>query len=425
MPIRSSRTNNRILPANSRSVDVAKTMLDRVVPVQQRRYANALEVNGYETLVYNRLRHGTACSCQNRRGAAATVLDERGKLKPGHMDELLTGGLSFKVQPYGTREPMRSDLRAVRGAGPAKHDDQMFDGAEDGEDLADFDLDGEFDNPNTTVTHAANGDVDNNQDQDIIDNQDLDDEAEVFDGETYVNDSKCAVCFGTGFVGGFSLLNGLRLVMCTQWDATKLTIQGTIEANQIPNAFMSTRVDFKATLPKGVIGIDTFRVWNNDKQTQPSSILIDNLPYSVGLCRAFCDGREHTISILYDKLTYFTHVELQFNLSTTRALFELPRKTDGSNMALAEAAEDMQLNCSPSIPSLEREDMLIECTLGKAMIVQSVTDWKTSKRDILGWDASIRVLQPSELLNLLPRRRTVHQKSTFMVRDNSDGRRRT
>lgn len=421
MPFR-SKTNNRILPANSRSVDVAKQMLERSVPVQQRRYANAFEVNGYETLVYNRLRHGLACSCQNRRGSAATILDESGKLRPGHMDELLTGGLSFKVQPYGTREPMRGDLRAIRGAGPAKHDDQMFDGAEDSDALTDYDIDDDFDSPNTTRTHAADGDVD-----DVLDDtgQNPDDESEIFDAEEYVNDSKCTVCFGTGFVGGFSLLNGLRLVMSTQWDPAKLSVSGTIEANRIPHAFMADRVDFTVTLPKGVVGVDTLRCWNNDRQTFPSSILIDNLPYSVGLLRAFCDGREHTVSILHDKLTYWTHLELQFNLSTQRALFELPRKTDGSNMQLVEAAEDMQLNVSPMVPNLDREDLLIECTLGKAMVVQSVTDWKTAKREILGWDASIRVLQPSEILNLLPRRRTTHQKSTYMVRDNQDGRRRT
>jgi hypothetical protein len=105
-------------------------------------------------------------------------------------------------------------------------------------------------------------------------------------------------------------------------------------------------------------------------------------------------------------------------------LFELPRKTDGSNMQLTEAAEDMQINVSPQVPNIEREDILVECTLGKGMVVQSATDWKTAKRDILGWDVNVRVLQPNEIVNMLPRRRSTHQKSTYMVRDNMDGSRR-
>ena len=421
MPFKRS-SNNRVLPANSRTVDVAKAMLERVVPVQQRKYANTFEVNGYETLVYNRLRSGTPCSCQSSRKAAATILDESGKLKPGRMNELLTGGMSFKVQPYGTREAARPDTDALRGGKPKRHPEgQIFDGAEDGEHLTDFDLDDGFTNPNTTVTHAADDVTDNSELP-----EEMDDAVDQYDGESYANDTKCAICFGTGYVGGFTLLNGLRLVMCTQWSGKKLNVAGgTIEINRSPHAFMATQVDFKAILPKGIVGVDTFRVWNNDRMVHPDAILIDSLPYSMDLLRALCDGREHTISIRFTQLTYWTHVELQFNTSDQRALFELPRKTDGSNMNLADGTEEMQLNASPAIPNLSREDLLVECTLGKAMIVESVTDWKTAKRQILGWDVNIRVIQPSELLDLLPRRRPTHQQTTYMIRDNCAGHRRT
>lgn len=418
------RSNNRVLPANSRAVDVAKQMLERVVPVQQLRYANALEVNGYETMVYSRLKHGTVCSCQSRRGAAATLLDENGKLKPGHMDTLLSGGLSFRVQPYGTKDPQRSDLRDIRGAEQQKEGDDVFLDDDGGNQLADFDIEDDLENPHTTVTHAPNEDEEDAQD--IIDHSELDDNTTGFDAEQYTNDTKCAICFGSGYVGGFSLLNGLRLVLTTQWDQTALRlVNGTIETNRTPYSFMSQEVQFTVVFPKGVAGVDTFRVWNNDMQTHPSAILIDNLPYSMDLLRAFCDGRAHTLTVKHDKLTYWTHVELQFNLSDKIERFELPRKTDGSNMSMVDPAEDMALNASPTIPDLQREDVLVECTLGKALIVNSVTDWKTSKRNILGWDVNARVIQPAELLNLLPRRRSTHQQTTWMVRDNADGRRRT
>ena len=420
MPFKHS-SNNRILPPNSRTVDVAKAMLDRVVPIQQRKYANSFEVNGYETLVYNRLRHGVACSCQSHRRAAATVLDETGKLKPGQMDKLLTGGLSFKVQPYGTREAARPDVDALRGGKPKRHPEgQIFDGAEDGKHLADFDLDDGFDNPNTTVTHAE----DDLQDSSEIP-ETLDEAVQVFDSDDEVNDTKCAICFGTGYVGGFSLLNGLRLILCTQWNPKKLAVQGTIELNRTPHAFMVSSATFKVVLPKGVEGVDTFRVWNNDHPVIPKSITIDSLPFDNGVLRALCDGMEHTIALTFADLTMFTHIELQFNMSKQRALFEFPRKSEGSNMNLADGTEDMQLNASPAIPTIGREDVLVECTLGKVLVVQSVTDWKTAKRQMLGWDINIRVIQPSEILDLLPRRRTTHQKSTYMSRDNSAGNRRT
>jgi hypothetical protein len=416
------RTNNRILPANSRTADVARTVLDALVPIQQRKYANAFEANGYETLVYNRLKHGVACSCQGDRKAAATILGEDGKLKPGHMEKLLTGGLSFKIGPYGVKEPMREDLRTIRGGKPQPNDERKFDVMDNDKPLADFDLESEdLDNPYATQTTTQNGDEDDAQD--IID-QTTDDVSENFDGEEYVSDTKCAVCFGTGYVGGFSLLNGLRLVMSTQWtDITDL--QGSIEINRQPHAFFVTSVSFRVVFPKGVMGVDTFRLWNNDIQIHAQSMKIDNLSYSMDLLRAKCDGLPHTVTIAFERLTYFTHVEFQFNMSVQRALFEFPRGSFGSNMQLVENLEDMQLNASPTIPNIEREDMLVECTLGKAMVVSAVTDWKTAKRQILGWDVTVRALQPAELLNLLPRRHPVHQKTTYMVRDNSDGVRRT
>lgn len=416
------RTNNRILPPNSRTADVARKTLDALVPIQQRKYANAFEANGYETLVYNRLKHGLACSCQGDRKAQATVLGEDGKLKPGQMEKLLTGGLSFKIGPYGVKEPMREDLRAIRGGKAQPNDDRKFDVMDNDKRVADFDLESDdLDNPYATKTKAQNGDEDDAQD--ILD-QTTDDVSQNFDGEEYVNDSKCAICFGTGYVGGFSLLNGLRMVICTQWtDITAMA--GTIEINRQPHAFFTTSVSFRAVFPKGVIGVDTFRVWNNDIQIHAQSIAIDNLPYSMDLLRAKCDGLPHIITLTFERLTYFTHVELQFNMSDQRALFDFPRGSFGSNMQLVENLEDMQLNASPAIPNIEREDMLVECTLGKVLIVQSVTDWKTAKRQILGWDVMVRALQPAEILNLLPRRHPIHQKTTYMVRDNSDGVRRT
>lgn len=417
------RSNNAVLPPNSRTVDVARRTLDALVPIQQRKYANAFEANGYETLVYNRLRHGVACSCQADRRAQATVLGQDGKLKPGQMEKLLTGGLNFKISPYGVKEPMREDLRSARGGATQPNDARKYDVAGNSKPLADFDLESDdLDNPYATNTQAANGDEDDAQ-ADIVD-QSIDDASENFDAEEYLNDSKCAVCFGTGYVGGFSLLNGLRLVLSTQWaDITDL--QGTIELNRNPHSFFVTSVSFQAVFPKGVIGVDTFRVWNNDIQIHAQTIEIDNLTYSMDLLRAKCDGLPHTITLTFERLTYFTHVELQFNMSTQRALFEFPRGSFGSNMQLIENLEDMQLNASPAIPNIEREDMLVECTLGKVLVVSAVTDWKTAKRDILGWDVTVRALQPAELLNLLPRRHPVHQKTTYMVRDNSDGVRRT
>lgn len=412
-----SRSNNRILPANARAVDVAKQTLRDIIPVEQRRYQNAFEVQGYETIVYQRLWHGVACSCSAHRSVSAGYLDEEGKLDAGTMDGILSGGMEFKVRRYGARTPNRSDLKPVESK---FEDGQLMDGDEfndrSGFDIVSDDTDDVFASTVTDqIVTGANG---------VTRPTDMDDASAIFDGELELNDTKCGVCMGTGYVGGYSVLNGLRIVLHTASpQITKLS--GTKEFNQVPHAFFTDEVEFQIVLPKGAVAFDALRVWNNDVQAHPESIEIDNLPFSPELLMALCNGLTHTIRVTFSEMSYFTHLELQLNLSRTKALFELPRLAGGSDTKLQDATDDVSINASPSIPHLKREDVLVESTFGKALIVQSCNPWNDKDRSVLGWDVQTRVIQPEELLNNLPRRGVTHQKSTYLVRDNMRGIRRT
>lgn len=416
------RSNNRVLPSNSRAVDVAKQTIRDVIPVQQRKYANAFEVQGFETIVYQKLLHGRPCSCQDHRGASASYLDQDGKLDAGTMDNLLSGGLVFKVDRYGARQPDRPDARANESRFA---DGQIFDGDEDVTNPA-FDIvsDDLADPFAVTVTSENVEGVNGGSNPST-----LDDAAEIFDGEAFLNDTRCAVCMGSGYVGGFSVLNGQRLVLSTTSDGLK-SLDGFKEYNQVPHAFACKSVEFGVTLPKGTIGLDAFRVWNNTRTVSPTRITIDGLEYSDSLLLALCNGRTHVIKLEFDgtedqEFTYFTHVEIQLNMSTVRALFELPRTSESSNMTLQDATDDLGLYASPQIPMLKREDVLVESTYGKTLVVSSCTSWSDRDRNILGWDLQTRVVQPAEMLNLLPRRRLAHQRTTYLVRDNVNGSRRT
>src|SRR6476661_5377941 len=109
------RSNNRVLPANNRAVEVAKQAIRDITPVQQRRHANAFEIDGHESVVYHKLATGLPCSCMAHRLALATVLDEEGKMPQGTMNQLLTGGMEFVINRYGSHAATREDLRVERG----------------------------------------------------------------------------------------------------------------------------------------------------------------------------------------------------------------------------------------------------------------------------------------------------------------------
>ena len=417
-----SRSNNRILPSNSRAVDVAKETLRGLMPVQQRKYDNAFKVQGYESLVYNRLTQGLVCSCQANQKVFSSLLDADGKMPVGTMNELLSGGMEFKIQPYGSRASGRDDLRGPRNIPPLARDDQFYGELIDENTLYADNL-GDITDP--YIESSPLGTPGERGDNGPVQTDTLDDQVEMFDTNILDHSStKCTVCFGTGFVGGYSSLHGWRKVLTTH-SPERSAVTGTIEAYRTPNAFFATSVTFSTILPRGFVYLDAFRVWNNDDRANPTAILIDNLPYSDALLPALCDGRVHRITIQFEALTYWTHLEIQIGLSRETAMLEFPKLTSGTTTELRDLTEDVSINASPTIPKLSTYDVLVESTFGKCFIVGSATGWNDRDRNVLGWDVNARVIQPNELLHNLPRRRHLQQQRTNMVRDNQRGGRRT
>lgn len=414
MPV-NHRSNNRILPANSRAVDVAKRAIRDITPVQQRRYHNAFEVQGYEAVFYSRLNSGLKCSCQASRKVAASILNEDGKLPEGKINELMTGGLEFTINRYGSRRtgphPSEADI---------SRSDQLY-GGHDNEKQTPFEIAGparDLDDPFLDVTqeNGANGP---NQPFDI------DDVATGFDFEVAdLNGKACACCMGTGYVGGYEVLNGLRKVIAPH-SPEVYSIQGEILANEKPHAFFGTQVTIDIVLPRGYVSLDAFKVWDNMKQVMTATVTIDSLPYSPDLLRALCDGLSHRFVISFDDRVRWTHLELQINLSTRSALIEFPRLQQGSNNTLADMTGNASVNLSPVIPRVATEDVFVESVFGKTFRVTSSNHWNDRDKNVHGWDCETVVAQPSEMITLLPRRRLMQQKSTNPVRDNQAGIRRT
>lgn len=422
MPI-TSRTNNRVLPANSRAVDVAKKALRDLAGAQQRRYANAFEIDSHESVIYNRLTQGVPCSCQSHSKALATLLDEEGKMPQGVINEMLTG-MTFRVNRYGQRQGTRDDLRVERGEDDtpanenAPQSNPLLPGARrvvPDFDYMSMDLDDDVATELNMEGTATNGPVRSRT---------LDDAVGDFDTDVDLGDSSCTLCYGTGFVGGYTVQGGWRQSLSSQW-LPKPVVSGLVEANQRPHAFYSTRVDFSIVLPKGFVFLDTFRVWNNEQRVVPTSILIDNLSYTPSLFAALCDGNRHTVSVIHDEMTYWTHLEIQVCQTEHASLIEFPTLTQGADLSRLDSTEDTQISASPLVPMLRVRDVIVESVQGQPFILGSTTVWVDKLKNTHGWDCSARVIQKSELLGLLPRRRKMPNKTTTPVRDNATGTRRT
>lgn len=416
-----TRSNNRILPANTRAVDVARQAIRDITPVQQRRYHNAFMVQGYEAVVYNRLHNGLACSCQARRKTLASILDEDGKMPEGKMNELLTGGLEFSVNRYGATSLPSSDRSVANpNGGTLVRDDQFFGDLED-ENQTPFEIAGSSSGAqdpymDVTAPEGANG---------RVNDAEPDEDSPVFDLDVAdLQGTRCTCCFGTGYVGGYSVLGGQRIVLAPH-SAEVTTIDGVIAANRFPNAFWAKSVSFNVQLPRGFVNLDALRVWNNVDRVDPTSILIDNLPFSPQLLAALCDGRAHQVTVAFSEETHWTHLELQICLSRDPAYLEFPKLSQSSDISVQDLTESAQISASPIIPRLTTQDVIVESTFGKTFLIASSNWWNDKDRNVHGWDCQTRVIQPNELLSLLPRRRKLAQVSTKLVRDNVDGHRRT
>ncbi len=418
------RSNNRVLPANARAVDVAKQAIRDIMPVQQRRYHAAFEVQGFEAVVYHRLQSGIPCSCQAHGKQLASHLEEDGKMPLQTMNKLLTGQ-EFGVNQYGARVPSRQDIiEEKRKVGELRRrkskDDQFFDGLDSTAPLSFEYVIGDLKEPFTQVTKPGQGV--NGTDTGV----DLDSLAEDFEtGMLDMATTRCGICYGVGFVGGFSVLNAWRMVLDSSKTDALGPIIGTIEANVSPHTFFVTSVEWNVVIPRGFVSLDAFTVWNNLDPVNDGRVTIDDLEFSGDLLRAFSDGRRHKIKIEFDELTSFTHLEIQVNQSTNSALIEFPRLTNTSNTSLNDMTGDVTMNASPLIPRLGTGDVVVESTFGKHFVVGESQWWNDRDRNVLGWDVQARVIQPEEILFGLPRRRRMSQRTTNTVRDNINGIRRT
>jgi len=409
MPVRTSNSN-KILSSNARQSDVATRAIQEILPTQQMRSQAAMRVQGFEGCLYNRLYQGQKCTCKSSQKHLASRLDESGKAKPGVINELISGAV-FDVSAYG-HDALRTNPfdSVVSPAAPVNKFQEGFDNVSESPDSlpARIPLDRNY---------GDNGPVD------VEFN--LDELASDFDSSLPgFTEASCAVCFGSGYVGGYTVLYGRRIVRSA--DQVELQSTDALDVRYTPWRATTEGFSFTEVLPYGAVALDIFRVMLDHKPLA-ANFTIDGNPVNEISILKYCDGRPHLVGVSFAEPTVFTHVEIQFKTSSEDAFFEFPRLNKSSDTTLLDSTEPFQIVLSPLVPSVQAEDIFTDSTYGKALIVQSVNTWNTRNRQTLGWECQVRVIQPQELYNILPRRGRVQTKpqTSNLVHDNSTGYRRT
>jgi len=436
VPIKLS-TNNHLLPSNVRVADVARQAIDILAPVQRLKYHQAFIPQGYEAIVYHRLTCGVRCACRSKSSALKTRLGEDGNGDVAFVNEMLANGLEFGVSQYGTR--------------PATQVGALLDSPKGDSSL--FSIDQEQVNQTLRPDLPSVWEVDANTPEHIIGspsdlwsndpntpgvttlvpdgvgpNGPVDTLVEVlpegFDDSFGIGttDRACPVCFGTNFVGGFSVYNGWRQVLNFQWPNAILGDDGQVNFELFTPSVTGTQASFQVVLPNFAFGVDALTCWNGRTQI-PCSFFVDgNLLSQASDLIPYCDGFVHTIQIMFAATTEWTHVEIQVNQSQQIAYLDFPKLQKSSIQTALEALQDFQLVVSPIVPLVRANDIIADSTYGKILHVKSTNMSNDKRWNILGWECDVRPVQPSELYNILPRRSQVHTPRTpALARDNLTG----
>lgn len=376
-------------PRNQRAVEIAQNTIQRVAPLAQEQYNNALRVNGYDAIIYNRLHSGRKCSCSLLEKFSPTVLDTDGNATQEHIHTLLTGS-KFGIRDYNTK---------------TSNNPNVFSFDETSADLStpqDETLETISVDPDPRTTTVEGGPDDFQLEQDL--------------GNDMAG--KCNICYGNSFVGGYSVFNGIRIVLDTTFFSLPDTSiphaalnETALIQTEMPNKFEvldSGYVIFQTVLPKNLVSLDGLRIWDNF--TQITGRLEIKYPADVNFVTLnannvlnFATGT--TVQIKVSKVRYFTHVELQFNASRVVTHIEYPRLTKTGDLSVLEAIDGVSLVVGPLVTNIQPWDVIVDNVFRKIWRVTSSNWFNDRNMNIHGWDIQARLVQEYELQhNMLSRR---------------------
>ncbi len=375
-------SNRRLHDKNTKAVPVAIDRIKTVAPIVQERYHNAFQVNGFPCVVYNKMYTGVKCSCTLGRESSPVLplLDDKGNAAPDHIQSMLMDS-GFGIEDYGIRP---NQERAGK----------VFTVDSNNTKKKSFQPDVDLGNPLSTEVEA-----------------DLNSSFLELEPDRATT-GKCGICFGTGFVGGFNVHNGMRLVFSSvsEHNAFGYTVDQMVTPHSFSQNDPSGYVDFRVTLPFGATRLDALNFWNN--QTLLSGVTAQIGQTTTGLVPldkasllAHCIGTPVVIRI--SGCAQFTHVEIQFNLTGETTYLEYPHFTKTGDLNVLDAVGNVQILVSPKVYNVQPWDIIVDLhdrSSPRYWRVLDNTDFKDRNANVHGWEVNARLVQPYEIYRHLPLR---------------------
>lgn len=346
--------------SNDKYPDHVRRMSSTYEKNAMQRMENALQAANYDAFLYSMKLHGRVCTCRGIE--LPDPLDEDGNMNEDVLDSIISNTINAGKVIGGDDYSTTDDV--VIG------DYDSYDGIPDTR----------FDN------NSGVGDYTDGNDGDV----DAEDES-FTDGIDYLSTgfsplaANCPVCSRTGYVGGFDLVQGKRLV----YDHRDLIATGfVINTDTFPNEMQLVdgegSLDFEFTIPK-LSKFAAIRVMSGHSEIVLGHglklFLIDDPDAPIEITnyrglRIYADGRPHEWRATVDSMV--THVELITVANANPIKIDISNFNKSGSSKTMNDVDPITANFPPRLVNINRGDVFFERSSREAFMITNVEMFSTA-----------------------------------------------
>jgi len=201
---------------------------------------------------------------------------------------------------------------------------------------------------------------------------------EILDLDAF-GQTRCGICFGNGYLGGYALSSGSRHVI----PVDDMIHDGKVDSQNPPRLSDATFIEFTLTLPSRYQNNPLYRLWNDDTPSTNHTTL--NLVF--GVPNTYRLGVSETL----------THLEIQHGVN---AYVDFPQLANDFNPSLLGETLETTLSVTGNIP--QKFGVILEQRFNRHWHIKSVTP-HYDQGNVLFWDAEVRLIAHHELFTRLAR----------------------
>jgi len=250
-----------------------------------------------------------------------------------------------------------------------------------------------------------------NEDYDLDDEFGADDmEEDLANDVLGAGSTACGVCFGIGYVGGYNVLYGQRIIA----DATYGDLRpDRVEINRStsPNSFIildaSGTLDFNLNIPTAATRFASIRLFNNqDEIYSPHSITVQvNSAWVIPSGRnisLIADGRYRLWRITGNSLLQFTHLEIEVHY-TEDLYIDFPRFTENFDPKELTSIAATIIAVPPVTANLPARSVIRDGLYDRLWRINDLQNFSDSLGNVHGYDCNASLIQENDLEGALPK----------------------